>query len=138
MPTIRYGDQVTGTPKVAAQDTTLTVSNINGGKTTFPVPSGTQIELHAPGLHYNRTLVTLCYGGQILMKFYSTILERTAQVHARTVPWRLAEGCIHSIQSRYIFPVKALPSQFMNTPQVPAPVWEDGARCCVYLRVEFL
>ena len=26
----------------------------------------------------------------------------------------------------------------MNTPQVPAPVWGDGARSCVYSRVERL
>jgi hypothetical protein len=52
---VRYDDQVTGIPKVAAEDTTLTVSNVNGEKTTFPVPSGTHVELHAPGLHYNRT-----------------------------------------------------------------------------------
>jgi hypothetical protein len=108
MPTIRYDGQVTGIPKVAAQDTTLTVSNANGGKTTFPVPSGTQVDLHAPGLHYNRTLVALCDGGQDLMKFHSTILERATQVHAGAVPWGLAEGCVHSIQSRYILPIEEL------------------------------
>ena len=97
MPTIRYDDQVTGIPKVTAQDTTLTVSNVNGEKTTFPVPSGTHVELHAPGLHYNRTLAALCHGGQVLMKFHSTILERATQVYARAVRWRLAEGCIYSI-----------------------------------------
>jgi hypothetical protein len=110
MPTIRYDDQVTGIPKVVAQDTTLTVSNVNGGKTTFPVPSGTQVDLHVPGLHYNRTLVALCHGGHVLMKFDSTILEGATQVHARTLPWRLAEGCIHSIQSRYILSIEELPS----------------------------
>jgi len=62
MPTISYDDQVPGIPKVAAQDTTLTVINVNGGKTTFPVSAGTQVELHVPGLHYNRTLVALCHG----------------------------------------------------------------------------
>jgi hypothetical protein len=135
---MRYDDQVTGIPKVAAQDTTLTVSNVNGEKTTFPVPSGTQVELHVPGLHHNRTLVALCRGGQYLMKFDSTILEGAAQVHARAVPRRLAEGCIPSIQSRYILPIEELASWLMNTPhcpQVPAPVWGDGAKCCVYLRV---
>ena len=54
-PTVGYGDQVPSIPKVAAQDTTLTVSNADGGKTTFPVPSGTIIDIHVPGLHYNRT-----------------------------------------------------------------------------------
>ena len=72
---MRYGNQVTGIPKVAAQDTTLTVSNANGGTTTFPVPSGTHVEIHAPGLHYNRMLVALCHGEQVLMTLDSTILE---------------------------------------------------------------
>ncbi|KAH9998676.1 cytochrome P450 [Russula vinacea] len=40
-------------PKVSAKDTTLTVNNVDGGKTTFPVPSGTGIDIHVPGLHYN-------------------------------------------------------------------------------------
>jgi len=40
-------------PKIAAQDTTLTVSNVDGGRTTFPVPSGTEIDIHVAGLHYN-------------------------------------------------------------------------------------
>jgi len=87
MPTIHYDGQVAAIPKVAAQDTTLTVSNTNGGKTTFPVPSGTQVELHVAGLHYNRTLVALCNRGQVLMKFHSTVLERATQVHARPLPW---------------------------------------------------
>ena len=97
MPTILYDDQAAGIPKIAAQDTSLTVSNANGGKTTFPVPSGTQVELHVAGLHYNRTPVALCHMGQVLMNVDSTILERAAQVHARAVPWGLAKGCIHSI-----------------------------------------
>jgi hypothetical protein len=53
-PTIQFRDQVMTIPKIAAQDTTLTVNNVNGGKTTFPVPSGTAIDLHVAGLHYNR------------------------------------------------------------------------------------
>jgi hypothetical protein len=36
------------------EDTTLTVNNADGGKTTFPVVAGTEICLHVPGLHYNR------------------------------------------------------------------------------------
>jgi hypothetical protein len=58
-PTKRYGGQVMSIPKVSAQDTTLTVNNADGGKTTFPVPSGTAIDLHVAGLHYNRTLSDL-------------------------------------------------------------------------------
>jgi len=40
-------------PKIAAEDTTLIVGNVDGGVTTFPVPSGTQIDIHVTGLHYN-------------------------------------------------------------------------------------
>ncbi|KAH8991730.1 cytochrome P450 [Lactarius akahatsu] len=39
--------------KKATEDTNLTVGNADGGKTTFSVPSGTEIEFHVPGLHYN-------------------------------------------------------------------------------------
>ena len=53
---ISYAYQAPIIPKVAAQDTALTVSNADGGMTTFPIPSGTEIDLHVPGLHYNRTL----------------------------------------------------------------------------------
>jgi hypothetical protein len=55
-PTAPYGHQAPYVPKVAAEDTTLTVSNADGGKTTFPVLSGTEVKLHVPGIHYNRTL----------------------------------------------------------------------------------
>ena len=54
-----HGRQVQDIIKIAAEDTTLTVSNTRGGKATFPVPSGTEIEFHVPGLHYNRALITL-------------------------------------------------------------------------------
>ena len=107
-PTIRYGDQVTNIPKVAAQDTTLTVNNVDGGKTTFPVPSGTEIDIHVPGLHYNRTLSGFVSWGQVLMMSCSAVLEGASQVHARAVPWRLAEGCLYSIQSRYVLPIATL------------------------------
>jgi hypothetical protein len=96
------GDQVATVPKIATQDTTLTVNNIGGGKTTFPVPSGTEIYLQVPGLHFNRRLSGLVPRGQVFMKFRSAVLEGASQVHARTVPWGLAEGCLYSIQSRYI------------------------------------
>ena len=54
-PTKQCRDQGMHIPKIAAQDTTLTVNNVDGGKTTFPVPSGTAVDLHVAGLHYNRT-----------------------------------------------------------------------------------
>ena len=60
---IRYGDQVANIPKVATDDTTLTVNNADGGKTTFPVPSGTEIYLQVPGVHYNRMLSNFCIMG---------------------------------------------------------------------------
>ena len=40
------------------------------------------------------------------MVFYSVVLEGATQVHARAVPWRLAEGRIYSIQPRYMMPIK--------------------------------
>jgi hypothetical protein len=63
---ISYGGQVINIPKVAAQDTTLTVSNGEDGMTTFPVPSGTCIDIHVPGLHHNRTPNIFYYGGKFL------------------------------------------------------------------------
>jgi len=51
--TLRMFAPVQGIPKIAAEDTTLTVSNAEGGKTTFPVPAGTEIEFHVPALHHN-------------------------------------------------------------------------------------
>jgi hypothetical protein len=84
---IRYGDQVANIPKIAAQDMTLTVSKVDGGEITFPVPSGTEVELHVPGLHHNRTLSGLASWGQVLMMSCSTILEGAPQVHARAIPW---------------------------------------------------
>ncbi|KAH9962832.1 cytochrome P450 [Russula dissimulans] len=51
--TISYGHKAPLIPKIAAEDMTLTVSNAKGGKTTFPVPSGTQVDLHVAGLHHN-------------------------------------------------------------------------------------
>jgi hypothetical protein len=85
--TMRYGDQVANTPKIAAQDATLTVCKVDGGKTTFPVPSGTEVELHVPGLHHNRTLSSFVSWGKVLMMSCSTILEGAPQVHARAILW---------------------------------------------------
>ena len=57
-----YGDQAPTIPKVATEDTILTVSNCDGGRTTFPVPRGANIDIHVAGLHDNRTLSTLHRG----------------------------------------------------------------------------
>jgi hypothetical protein len=53
---IGYGDKATNIPKVATQDIILTVNNTDGGKTTFPVPSGMGVDIHIAAVHYNRTL----------------------------------------------------------------------------------
>ncbi len=55
-------------PKIAAEDTTLTVSNADGGKTTFPVLSGTEIKIHVPGMHYNRMLNNTVSRGEVLIE----------------------------------------------------------------------
>ena len=72
-------------PRIATQDTTLTVNTADGRKTTFPVLSGTQIRLHIPGLHYNRMLDDILSPRQVLMKSRSAILEGAPQVYAREV-----------------------------------------------------
>lgn len=60
-------------PKIAAKDTTLTVNNADGGRTTFPVPAGQDIGLHVAGLHYNRMLC----GCRILAgRFSSSLIAR--------------------------------------------------------------
>ncbi|KAI0279041.1 cytochrome P450 [Russula aff. rugulosa BPL654] len=51
--TLRFFPPVRLIPKIAAEDTTLTVGNVDGGMMTFPVPSGTPIDIHVPGLHFN-------------------------------------------------------------------------------------
>ncbi|KAH6912980.1 614/534 cytochrome P450 [Coprinopsis sp. MPI-PUGE-AT-0042] len=51
--TLRLLPPVPGIPKVAAEDTTLTIGNQLGETTTVPVPKGTHIILNAAGLHHN-------------------------------------------------------------------------------------
>jgi hypothetical protein len=86
-PTISYDDQGVLIPKVATEDTTLTVSSAHGGTKTFSVPSGTEIELNVVGLHYNRTLSVRCLpDGQFLIKSRSAVLEGSTEIHARAVP----------------------------------------------------
>jgi cytochrome P450 len=53
--TLRMFPGAPSVPKRAAEDTMLTVNNADGGKTTFPVPAGTDLQLHLPALHYNPT-----------------------------------------------------------------------------------
>ena len=47
--------QVTGIPKVAAEDTSIMASNIRGEKKSIPILKGTSIIIDTCGLHYNRT-----------------------------------------------------------------------------------
>ncbi|KAI9438704.1 cytochrome P450 [Lactarius indigo] len=49
--TLRMFPAAPAVPKYAAEDTSLTVDNADGGKTTFPIPSGTEVQLHLPALH---------------------------------------------------------------------------------------
>ena len=42
-------------PKQSAEDTAFTTTNACGEKRTIPVPKGTFITVHTPGLHNNRT-----------------------------------------------------------------------------------
>ena len=70
---------------MATEDTTLTVSNADGRKTTFPVLSGTEIRLHVPGLHYNRALSDILSREQVLMMSLSAVLERSSPVYAGEV-----------------------------------------------------
>ena len=62
----------------------------------------------------------------------STLLEGATQVHARAVPWGLAEGRVYSIRSRYKLPIAILYSWFTNTLQVLALVRGDGTSCLRY------
>ena len=87
-PTICYLGQAPIIPKLATQDTVLTVDNIDGGKTTFPVQAGMGVDIHVPGLHYNRTLSGFLYhGDKFSWRLVSAILEGPSPVHAGTVPW---------------------------------------------------
>jgi hypothetical protein len=80
--------QVSSLPKRAAEDTTLTVNNADGGKTTFPVPAGTDIVFHAPGLHYNRILNLFLFylKDWSLLKSHSDVLEGSLYLPATEVP----------------------------------------------------
>jgi hypothetical protein len=51
---------------MATEDTTLMASNRDGTKTSVPVPAGTTVTLHVPGIHYNRMLGALRLVGWFL------------------------------------------------------------------------
>ncbi|KAI0261646.1 cytochrome P450 [Gloeopeniophorella convolvens] len=51
--TLRLMPPAPGIPKKSEEDTTITVSNQAGEKTTIPIPKGTDFTFHLPGLHHN-------------------------------------------------------------------------------------
>jgi hypothetical protein len=62
-----------------------------GRKSIFTFPACTTIVRWMASYHAD----------MVLMEIHSAVLEGATQVHARAVPWQLAEGRIYSIQSRY-------------------------------------
>ncbi|EKM58127.1 uncharacterized protein PHACADRAFT_58785, partial [Phanerochaete carnosa HHB-10118-sp] len=51
--TLRMFPPVHSIPKSVAEDTAITITNAAGARTTIPMPKGSSISLHTPGLHYN-------------------------------------------------------------------------------------
>ncbi|PPQ93732.1 hypothetical protein CVT25_013072 [Psilocybe cyanescens] len=51
--TLRMFPPVTGIPKEAAEDTSISVGNSSGKQTTVPIPKGADITISTVGLHYN-------------------------------------------------------------------------------------
>lgn len=49
--------QVINIPKSSAENTTLTLTDVNGTMRTVGVPQGTNLTLDVPGLHYNRKIL---------------------------------------------------------------------------------
>jgi hypothetical protein len=92
--------QAPSVPKIAAEDTSLTVNNAEGGKTTFPVPAGTHVHFHFPALHYNCTSGVFPSQDWSLLKSHSEVLEGPLHISARKVPRRLAKGRVLAVQLR--------------------------------------
>ncbi|KAI0090485.1 cytochrome P450 [Irpex rosettiformis] len=51
--TLRLCPPVHSIPKSVAEDTTITITNAQGERTTLIMPKGSTISMHIPGLHYN-------------------------------------------------------------------------------------
>ncbi|KAJ7807793.1 cytochrome P450 [Mycena leptocephala] len=51
--TLRMFPPVHNIPKMSAEDTSIVVGNSDGATTAIPCPTGTYINIHTPGLHYN-------------------------------------------------------------------------------------
>jgi hypothetical protein len=99
-PTMAMQSQLPSVPKMAAEDTSLTVNNADGGKTAFPVPAGTHVHFHLLALHYNCTSGVFPFQGWSLLKSRSEVLEGPPQISAGEVPRGLAKGRVFSVQLR--------------------------------------
>jgi hypothetical protein len=84
--------QTQSVPKVATEDTSLTVNNADGGKTTFPVPAGTHVHSHFPALHYNCTLSVFLYQGLVLTEVSQRGIGRTPTHFDRRGSSRIGQG----------------------------------------------
>ena len=73
------------------------MNNADGGKTTFPVPAGTEIEFHVPGLHYNRASSFFPSQRPILTESRSEVLGGPPYIPTREIPQGLAKGRVHDI-----------------------------------------
>jgi hypothetical protein len=89
--------QVQSIPKIAAEDTSLSVNNAGGGKTTFPVPAGSHVHFHLPGLHNNCTSGIFPSQDWPLLKSHSEVLEGSLHISAREVPRGLAKGRVLAV-----------------------------------------
>ena len=92
--------QLPDVPKKAVEDTSLTVNNADGGKTTIPIPAGTHVHIHVLGLHHNCTLGIFPSQDWSLLKSHSEVLERPLHISSGKVPRRLAKGRVHAVQLR--------------------------------------
>jgi hypothetical protein len=92
--------QTQSIPKIAAEDTSLTVNNADGGKTTFPVPAGTHVHFHLPALHYNCTSGVFPSQDWPLINSHSKVLEGPVHISAGEVSRGLAKGRVLAVQLR--------------------------------------
>ena len=85
--------QVTGIPKMSAEDTSLVTSNIHGEKCTIPIPKDVDVTICVPGLHYNRQAAYLPYHviiSSYLISNFSSLLGGSPCLQTFPLPRRLA------------------------------------------------
>ena len=74
--------QVHSVPKLNAENTMFTITDVNGTKRTVSVPQGIALTLAVPALHYNRKMlvnaIENCNSG--LMDDYSQVLGRPTHI----------------------------------------------------------